>query len=362
MKHLFLKAASALLIAMSLCSCSDDNDDPRPIIDPVDPGRPAGAYLLNQGSYYSNIAGTIGYLDYPSQTLTDSLFYTLNGILPGNTLQYGLFHGSRFYFIAYESNALFVCDHLLHLQKIIRTDHPRALAADGAHLYVSSYDGYVFRLDTLSLSVADTVAVGPNPEEMAIAGGYLYVANSDGLNYANNYADGKSVSKIRLSTFTLEKNIPVGLNPTRMAADSEGNVYVIASGDYGSTPSVLQKIDPSDHVTDIAQATMMTLSLDTIYAVNSVTDWTTYETSNSYFSISTRSLERNDHLVSEGVEWPIMIAVDPKSRHLFVSSFTTGAYGASYATSGYLREYSPSGIPLRTYTTGVNPVQLVFTP
>lgn len=48
--------------------------------------------------------------------------------------------------------------------------------------------------------------------------------NSDGMNYNAGYANGKSVSKIALSTFTEEKKIAVGMNPTKIAADASGNV------------------------------------------------------------------------------------------------------------------------------------------
>ena len=44
------------------------------------------------------------------------------------------------------------------------------------------------QIDTLSLTIDATLNVGPNPEEMTVANGYLYVANSDGMNYGADYA------------------------------------------------------------------------------------------------------------------------------------------------------------------------------
>ncbi len=53
------------------------------------------------------------------------------------------------------------------------------------------YDGYVSRISLLSLTIDATLKVGPNPEEMTVANGYLYVGNSDGMNYGADYANGK---------------------------------------------------------------------------------------------------------------------------------------------------------------------------
>lgn len=355
-KKYLRKIVPVLVATLSLCACNDD-DNVVHVIDPV--LTPPGAYVLNQGNYYNSLAGSIGYLDYATKTMTDSVFYASNGILPGNTLQYGMVYGSHFYAIAYESNVLFVCDLNMKMQKMVTISAPRALAAEGGYVYISNYDGHVTKLDTLSMTIVSSVSVGPNPEEMAVANGYIYVVNSDGLNYQNNYANGKSVSKIRLSDFSVVKTISVGLNPTKAVADEEGNVFVIAMGDYSSEPSVIQKIDKEDQVTSVAEASMMTINKDTLYAVKSATsDWVTYQ--NTYFIVNTNTLAVTDNYITDGVEVPIAIAVDPINSHIFVTSHTLGVYGANYSSAGYMKEYDAKGNYLNTYATGVNPVQVVF--
>ena len=84
-----------------------------------------------------------------------------------------------------------------------------------------------------------------------MANGYRYVANSDGMNYGADYANGKSVSKIGLKTFTEAKRIPVGRNPTKICSTTEGNVYVLAMGNYNDISAKVQKIDNMNVVTDV---------------------------------------------------------------------------------------------------------------
>lgn len=96
---------------------------------------------------------------------------------------------------------------------------------------------------------------------MAIANGYLYVANSDGMNYTNGYANGTTVSKVNLSTFSEEKRITVSLNPCKVCADSKGNIFVISMGNYYDIPATLEKINSADEVTTLSTpATIMAIS------------------------------------------------------------------------------------------------------
>lgn len=357
-KYYLVGILLACLFAFSACSNDDDNDE----YAPFTPSESSGAYIMNQGSYYSHISSSIGYLDYGKGTLMDSVFVSQNRMTPGNTLQYGLIYGNHLFAIAYESNVMFIADkNTLKLQKMLKVNAPRALAASDGYIFVSNYNGYVTRIDGHTMTIKDSVKVGSNPEEMAVANGYLYVTNSDGLNYAQGYANGKSVSKIRIATFTVEKNIAVGLNPTKALADSKGNVFIIAAGDYSATnPSMLQKIDTKDAVSNIANASMMCVDGTKLYAIYNYTDWSTYITTNIYFSVDTETGVKTDNLITQGVQYPLSINVDPVTKHLFITADNAGQRGADYSGAGYVNEYKADGTFVKKYTTGVHPVQVVF--
>ena len=91
-------------------------------------------------------------------------------------------------------------------------------------------------IDTTTLVITNSITVGSNPEGIAIAGNYIYVANSGGLNFPDV---DSTVSIIDLNTLVEIKKITVGKSPNKIAVNSAGNVYVSCFGVFGTVdPSV----------------------------------------------------------------------------------------------------------------------------
>jgi len=347
-----------LVLSCVFVSCSNDDENGG---KGTTQGAMKGVFIVNQGNFYSHIVSSIDFIDVTKDSVCHEAFFKQNGVRPGNTLQAGLVQGNDVYLIAYESNVMFIADKTdLKLKNMVKMTSPRALAADNNYVYVSNYNGYVTRFDTRAYTIKDSVKVGPNPEAMVVANGFLYVTNSDGMNYMGNYANGKSVSKVRLSDFTLEKNIPVGLNPTQAGVDADGNVFIIAMGNYTpENPSTIQKIDPKDNVTNIAEASFMCVGGNTLYAVKiNTTDWVNYDM--NYFSINTRSGKRTDNILDKTLDYPTCLAVSPTTKRLFVTSCKNVGGTIDYNGPGYVNAYDEKGNFLNSYQTGVCPFGIFF--
>ena len=367
----FLKLLAMLVAVPFVLTACDKDDDPDviPVPDP-DPVAPdysvdadkQGIYIFNSGNEGKSIDGSLSFINFSQKTVTNGVFAAKNGRSLGMTVQNGAIWGNKLYIAVYGSNTIEVMDKVTSQSikqiKLGTADGlPRFVLADDSFVYVSTQTGFVTRINPETDAVDKTIAVGPNPEEMVILGNFLYVVNSDGLNYENGYVNGKSVSKIDLTSFTEVKKIEIGINPTRIVTDGT-NVYALSMGDYGATPSSIWKIDANDNATNTGiGATWMAVSNGVLYTINSVynEDWTT---TNYYYAYNLANLGDKSMpmtFLAEPVDAPAAIVVDAESGSIFVASYNL-AYGfASYDTDGYVNQYDLSGNLVKKYDVGVGP-------
>lgn len=354
-------AVMAILFGGALTSCSDDD----PADEPVTFETLAGIYTINSGNQGNKIPGSITSYNYADGTVTDAMtdaFMQANGIALGDTPQQALVYGSKMYIAVSQSNLIWVTDpHSLKIiEKIVPTGDvatPRALTAHDGKVYASMYTGYVCRIDTASLAIDNTLKVGPNPEELAVANNKLYVANSDGMNYLNGYADC-SISVIDLPAMTEHKikDISKVFNPTKMVSNGT-EVFTICMGNYGDVPATVKKIS-GDNVQDICAGTLMAINGNELYVINSPYGPNVVPTYEVY-STATGSKIRD--MVSETVDSPSCIAVDPVTGDIVILSYTLGSSGyAQYSEPCYGKIYAADGNFRTRFTCGVGAISLAF--
>lgn len=339
----------------SFTACEDEEDDLKKSSNKV-------IYVLNEGSWNNNNA-SVSAIDPTDGSSYYYQFAAANGRNLGDTGQDILRYGGKIYIAVSGSNTIEVVDgNSLTSIKTIKPEsgkpgNPRGLAASDGKIYVSLYDGYVAKIDTTSLAFEDSIAVGPNPEEITIANGCLYVAISDGLNSGNGYPNGKYVSKIGLDSFKVASKINVLVNPTEITSDKAGNVFVISMGNYGDIPATVQKIDKNDSVTVVGRATLMACYENTLYTVNAPwgapsIEFVSYNTatgvkeSDAFITGSADQIPTNPHSIS----------VNPKNGNIFIGSYLTAA---DYLSNGYVYEYANGAFKAR-YNAGVGPRKFVY--
>ena len=217
------------------------------------------------------------------------------------------------------------------------------------------------KIDTVSLQVVDECIVGYQPEEMAIVGNKLYVANSGGYRVPNY---DRTVSVIDLKTFTEEKKIDVAINLHRIQPDNYGNLYVSSRGDYYEIPSKTFIIDTStDEVAyefEDLPNTHMTLCRDSLFLYSTEWSYLTNDWTVSYAIVNTRTREivtRN--FIKDGTEkriqTPYGIAVNPNTGEFLVTD------AKDYVRAGTLHCFGPDGIRKWSISTGNIPAHIVFT-
>ncbi|MBO4810844.1 MAG: YncE family protein [Prevotella sp.] len=253
---------SLFISAALLSGCREDEEVIQPVTDET--GHQAvtdylGMYVLCEGNMGANKA-TLDYLDLHTGVYHKNIFPSRN---PQQVKELGdvgndcKIYGSRLWLVINSSNKVEVCtaDSALSLGHV---DIPncRFLAFSGGYAYVSSYvgpvggasvRGSVYKVDTLTLRIAGQVAVGYQPEEMAVVGDKLYVANSGGYEAMQGLPYDRTVSIIDLKTFTTAGTIDVAPNLFRLRADRQGQLWVASRGDYTTDyPSRLYLLAEND--------------------------------------------------------------------------------------------------------------------
>lgn len=318
-----------------------------------------GIYVLNEGNWGSN-KSSIDYYSYDEGKYTRNLFGTAN---PSVTLGLGdvgndiKIYGSKMYVVVNGSNKVEILN-ANNAKQIAKLDipNPRYITFYKNFAYITSYDGYVAVVDTTALSTIKTkITVGNQPEEMAVVGTKLYVANSGGYN-APNY--DRTVSVVDLTTNTQTKKIDVAVNLQHVKADQYGDVYVTSRGDYGALSSSLYVIDSK---TDLVKKDFKIPVSD--FWINGDDAYLfsySYATSKgTYVKLNVKDeTVISNNFITDGTDASIIlpygVAVDPTSGDIFVTD------AKDYLTPGVIYAFDKTGKKKFSYTTGDIPGHIVF--
>ena len=356
-------AAIALLLCAGFTAC-DDNDDPQPT-PPTDwQENVSGAYIINQGNQYGGVDGSLTALDVTNWGTTENAFKTANGGMSlGDSPQAAVHYGSKIYLPVFGSNKLWVLNaKTLKIEKDITVSSPEAVYGAKGYVFVASNDGNLTRLDTLNYT-AKTIAVGPNPASIAYSeanGGEIFVSISDGYNYQNGYANGKKVAVVQPENFTVVRNIAVGTNPGQLVSDKEGNIYVVARGDYATEMPHIQRISTSGEVTELCGGQLLASSGSKIYVVDFTANYkdNTCTVTSAAYTSGNNTLLTDWHLASNTLPaMPQAININPTNGDLYISS-DDGPNG--YARPGFVYIYNANGQFKQRISTGIHPFGVVF--
>lgn len=357
MKKNFLISSAAILLSVFAVACSDDDDPDQPL--PELPKTSEGAYILNQGSYYSNVEGMLSFVDYKTNSVTNSLFTKANGRSLGNTPQCAVVYGSRIYIGVYASNTIEIINKetyesvkQISLENSTNGQQPRSMVARDGKVYISMYDGYLARLDTLSMSIDASVKVGPNPEVIAIYKDKIYVPNSDGMNYKVGY--GKTASIVSLNPFREESTIEVPLNPCEFFTNGD-KLFLRSMGDYGDVAAAVYEINADNSYREVAKATINAVKDNYVYLINAPYGAPSVEYSR--YDVTTGSISG---MSISGIDSPSGMGVDPVTGNIFIASYPLENGYASYTLPGYVNEYDANGTFVKKYGVGAGTAFVFF--
>ncbi len=323
------------------------------------PNTTNGLYVLNEGKMNGNNA-SLTLCNLSTLISYNDFFSGKNNRGLGDTGQDMIKYGSKIYIAVSTSSLIEVIDansgvSLKTISMVNESSEPRkprSLVSLNGNVYISLYDGHVARLDTTSLSIEKTIAVGSNPEQIISANNKLYVANS---------SSDSTISVIDPVSFTETKKIKVAINPTKIKADKYGNLYVISMGDYGyTTPVTLQRIDAStENVTTISGITPYNMAVEGdnlyLYGYDYDANWNVVNKKYLTYNVLSKTLSNTDFITSSTISGiPYSIDVNPTTKDIFIGETV------DYKTPGKMYCFSQDGTLKYSFATGVNPSKTVF--
>jgi YVTN family beta-propeller protein len=348
-----MRLSSFFLLIVVLFSC--DKDDDKPL---VKESLHNGMLVLCEGLFQQNNS-SLSWIDLGTGAVNSDFFTAQNGRLLGDTGNDMQLYGSKIYIIVNNSNTVEVINK--HNGKSVKQitmsngsigKQPRSIAFYNGKAFVTCYDGFVDVIDTASLTVTQRISVGANPEGIAVSNGKLYVSNSGGLNYP---IVDSTVSIINLTTYEEIDRVVVGKNPGSIQVDSEGDVYVIARGNYASIPSRMVRINGQTNTVEQTypfDASGIAVMHD--YFLISSYNFSTQTSVISLFNALSETIENNAFISPSGFTTLYGIQYNPATDKIYCLD------AMNYTNSGYVRQYSSNGAYETSYHVGLNPSKLIF--
>lgn len=365
-----------ILLSLYISACRKDAQvipEEQDRVLPADPSRQLqGFYLVNEGNMGMNKA-SLDYMDFSTGIYRRNIYNQQN---PGQINGLGdvgndiAIYGSKLYVVVNASNKVEVMDAKTGKRiRQINVTNARYITFSAGKAYVSAYlgkigvpnapNGVVIQIDTNSLTEEKRVEVGRQPEEMAVVGQKLYVANSGGytpLNYDTR------VSVVDLNSFTVVKNIEVAINLHRVKADRYGDIYVTSRGNYLDIHSKIFVIDTkTDEIKTRFDIGASNLAIDDDIAYFYGSEWSN---NTGKFTLSYGMLDVKEEkilskkFITDGTEANIMIpygiAVDKYTKEVFVTD------ARDYVSPGVLYCFDPSGKKKWSVVTGDIPAHFAM--
>ena len=342
-----------------------------------------GMYLLNEGNMGSNKSS----LDYLDLSGKDATVHYLRNIYSernpetvmmlgdvGNDIQ---IYGSRLWLVINCSNKVEVAQ-AEDAVRIGKVDIPncRYVTFKDRYAYVSSYVGSVYsgsnsplgsvyKVDTLSLQKVDSCSVGYQPEEMAIIGNKLYVANSGGYQGMTGQGYESTVSVIDLDKMQETEKIAVAPNLHRIKKDKYDQLWVTSRGNYVDSESKIYWLnkggDGKMQVIGHLDQPVSDLCIvgDSLYFYGSQWSEITMTNTVTYGIINVRTHQIVSTSLSDAPEinkirMPYGIIVNPIHRDFYLMD------AKNYVSSGELLHFLPDGTFDWKVKTGDIPAHAVF--
>ena len=333
-----------MLAAILVSACVSDPSSSGP---PVGPPSARGVYVVNEGGFGQGNA-SLTYYDPATGRVEEDVFAAVNGRPLGDVANSMVIRGGRGYIVVNNSNTVEVIDVSNHSSvgtiNVGTGRSPRQMVFlnDSTAAVTALYDDAVILLNLRTLTTAERIPVGPNPDGIALDGRKAFVANS-GL------GSGHTVSVIDLDLLAAVRTIDVPTNPYEVHRTGEGLIYVLCAGTFlPPTPASIVVLDP------VTERLIDTIALGAqAFRMGMGTGGRAYvPLGDSVLTLNTRE-HRVEGTLTRGMAF-YGVAVDTASHIVYLSD------AGNFTQAGSVHLVAESGLPITTFVAGVIPGWFAF--
>ncbi|MDE7135741.1 MAG: hypothetical protein K2N91_03840 [Muribaculaceae bacterium] len=224
----YLTYAAAALTAVSFASCSDDNDDPKPVICPA--ANP-GLFIVNNGNYGTPNA-SLSFYDLTTNTINNNVFATANGIPLGEVAQSVTIDGNSAFIAVNLSNKVYAINANNYEIEAEITDH---VSSPRYFVKISDDKYYLSQMNNRRIGVYEKEMSGykyvKDIEVSSATGGNEYIIVAGNYAYTNAWSYGKTLAKIDIINDKVEDQLEVGVQPESIAyCETSNSLWVLCDG------------------------------------------------------------------------------------------------------------------------------------
>ena len=357
----------ALLTALGLSACSDDNNDqPQQEVNE----EISGAYFLNYGSSDKGGASITRY-DFRKNALTNKYFEAQNpGMTINSNIQYGAAYKDTIYLMGNSADELISLDlHFKPTGNAVREgiEKPRFFVGQGDYLYISCWGkdadfqempgSYIAVYNTKTRKVEDKIALPGGPEGLAIAKGKLYAA----LNYSPQVAvidlNSEAIAYIDLPAVSsyfvndADENLYAALVSTYGdPSEAAGLAYINTTSDELEDNYVLQGVSTT-------YASILTANSDASTLYLTAAAWEDAGDGNWVQKGAIYSFDTESGVFEEfvtGLTGAQGVSVNPINNDVYI------LLGASATEAGSVSIYNAEGVHQKDLSVGISPYWTLF--
>lgn len=323
------------------CECPDGYAGPNCEISTLE----NGVFILHEGAFLGGNA-SVSFYNKSTNTLTNGLFNSVNGIPLGDTGQSIRVKDGKVYIVVNNSGKIEVLNlsDFTSVGTLTGLTSPRYIAfASATKAYVSDLSANAITIfNPNSLTVEGTIAVNGQVEEMVEVDGSVIAAGS----FANQ------VYKIDQSTDEITDSVYVGIGPSQLVVDANQKVWVQTNGGFGAEPVKIVRINPTTMDVELTLDLPVSQNYSRDLEINGSGDKLYYIDGGVYaMDISDVALPSSEFCSIAGYK----CGVDPITGTVYVSD------AGDFSSNGFVYTFDDSGMPVDTFSVGVAPGEYAFT-